>query len=135
MMLEKRKKKILIVEDDDSVRKTLALALSYMDHEPIEAKDGCEAVKKSVTENPALVLTEISLPGINGIEAARRIKQNPQTAAIPVVCYTFWKERELRKIAFDAGVSEYLVKPVGIQVLKRTIQKFTENSRKVGRRN
>ncbi|HTN71032.1 MAG TPA: response regulator [Methylomirabilota bacterium] len=129
-MREERKKKILIVEDNDSVRKTLALALSYMDHEPIEAKTGCEAVKKSVTENPALVLTEISLPGMNGIEAVRRIKQNPQTAAIPVVCYTVWKERALRKIAFEAGISEYLVKPVSIQVLKRTIQKLTENLRK-----
>ena len=129
-MRDKRKKKILIVEDNDSVRKTLALALSYMDHDPIEAKTGYEAVKKSVTEKPALVLTEISLPGIDGIEAARRIKQNPQTAAIPIVCYTVWKQRELRKIAFEVGVSEYLVKPVGIQVLKRTIQKFTENLRK-----
>src|SRR5215470_4362305 len=108
-MRDEQKKKILIVEDNESVRKTLALALSYMDHEPIEAKNGCEAVKKSVTEKPALVLTEISLPGINGIEAIKRIKRNPQTAAIPVVCYTVWKERELRKIALEAGVSEYLV--------------------------
>ena len=126
-MRDERKKKILIAENNDSVRESLALALSYMDHEPIEAKTGYEAVKKSVTEKPALVLTEISLPGIDGIEAARRIKQNPQTAAIPIVCYTVWKRTELRKIAFEAGISEYLVKPVGLQVLKRTIQKFTDD--------
>ena len=78
-------KKILVVEDGADVRSVVvALLTRICGYQAIEAANGNEAVAKAVSEEPDLILMDVSLPDISGIDAARAVKRNPKTAHIPI---------------------------------------------------
>jgi CheY-like chemotaxis protein len=87
-------KKILIVEDHPGVRRVLTLSLRLLGYEILEANSGSSGIAQTVSGNPDLVLVDLSLPDVNGIEMAKAIKQNPQTAEIPLVALSGHTERE-----------------------------------------
>lgn len=113
--------KILIVEDQVDHRLILALMLSRMSYQVIEAVDGQEGIDKAMTEAPDLIIMDLGLPGIDGIETAMRLKRNPKTAPIPVIAHTIWTEREHKNRALEAGMVGYLTKPTAPQVFKEAI--------------
>ncbi len=116
--------KILVVEDQVDHRTLLVLMLSRLKCEVIEAADGQEGIEKALAELPDLIIMDLMLPGIDGIQATVRLKQDPRTARIPVVAHTIWKEPEYKERALQAGVSEYLVKPTPPQVFHEIVQRF-----------
>jgi two-component system KDP operon response regulator KdpE len=118
-------KKILIIEDHAQMRAMLALTLRYMDYEPLEAEDGSAGIEKSVTEHPDLVLLDLGLPGISGLDTAKRIKDNPETGGIPIIAFTAWDQKEFETKTQEAGMAAYLQKPVSLTEIVGVIEMLT----------
>ena len=117
-------RKILVVEDDPDSRFILSAQVRLIGYEPIEAATAVDAIEKAVLEQPGLILMDLAMPGMTGIDAARTLKGNPSTARIPIIAYTAWDGDQWRTPALDAGMAHYLVKPVMPEKLKATIDKF-----------
>ena len=116
--------KVLIVEDQLDHRMILAVILSHLHYQVIEAADGMEGIDKAVTEAPDLIIMDLGLPGIDGLETTVQLKQNPKTAHIPVIAHTIWKEVEYRQKAHQAGIVEYLTKPTPPATFKHVLEKL-----------
>jgi len=107
-------KKILIVEDDDTVMNFETLELSHEGYLTITAKDGREALKKFEEENPDLILLDIMLPELNGIEVLRRIRKNSN---VPVILVTAKGETYDKVNGLNTGADDYISKPFAIEEL------------------
>ncbi len=116
--------KILIVEDHRDAREILKIQIQVIGYEVVEATNGEEALEKALAEQPDLIIMDIGLPGINGVEATTRLKGDPKTAAIPVVAYTAWPESVVREKAERAKVAAFLTKPTGPRQFKQIIEKL-----------
>lgn len=116
--------KILVAEDDSDGREMLAPQLRQFGYKIIEAANGYEVVEKALTEKPDLIIMDPGLRGMNGIKAAANIKQDTETAKIPVIACSGWVSHAYKETAFKAGVTAYLVKPVSPRLLKDVIEKL-----------
>jgi two-component system, cell cycle response regulator DivK len=118
-------KRILVVEDRDDTRTILVAILSRLcGYETIEAANGTEAIEKAASEKPDLILMDLDLPDISGIDAARAVKGNPETAHIPIIAQTAWSSRQWKSKVLKIGMADYLEKPVSIELMKATIERF-----------
>lgn len=104
-------KKILIVEDEESLLKLESILLSTRGYQVTGVKDGLAALMEIERENPDLVLLDIMMPGIDGFEVCRRIKDNPDTAGIPVVMLTAKKSTADQNRGAEVGADAYVTKP------------------------
>ena len=117
-------KKILIVEDHSDMRELLTWQIELMGYLPIPAKHGKEGVEKAVAEQPHLILLDIMMPGMDGWEAARTLRANPETKNIPILAATaLFRDSDLRS-CLDAGCNGYIVKPFTFQELQGKVQEF-----------
>jgi two-component system, cell cycle response regulator DivK len=117
--------RILVVEDRDDLRTILVATLRcFCGYETIEAANGAEAIEKAVAEKPDLILMDLDLPDISGIDAAKAVKENPNTAHIPIVAQTAWSSRQWKGKVLRMGMVDYLEKPVSMELMKATIEKF-----------
>jgi CheY-like chemotaxis protein len=127
-------KKILLVEDNaNDIELTLAaLEEHHLDNEVVVARDGAEALEYLYQtgafqgrppQNPVLILLDLKMPKIDGLEVLRRVKGDPQLAAIPVVVLTASREESDIVQAYQFGVNAYVVKPVAfdnfVEVVKQ----------------
>lgn len=104
--------RILVVDDDLWNRELLRDILTVQDHEVVEAGDGVDALEKMGSGDFDVVLLDVMMPRMNGIETCRRLKQDPKTAPIPVLMVTTLSEREQRLQGIAAGANDYLTKPI-----------------------
>jgi CheY-like chemotaxis protein len=104
--------KILIVEDNEMNRDVLLRRLTRRGFEVVIAVDGLEGVAAAERERPDLILMDVGLPGIDGLEATRRIKAVDGMKAIPVIALTAHAMADDRQKAIDAGCDDYDTKPV-----------------------
>src|SRR5579885_1748318 len=104
--------KILLVEDNEMNRDMLSRRLIRKGYEVVMALDGQEAVSMAAAEKPDLVLMDMSLPGLDGWEATRRIKAETGTARIPVIALTAHAMAGDREKALEAGCDDYDTKPI-----------------------
>lgn len=118
--------KILVVEDHPDSREILVFQLRHVGYEAIGAETAEEGIEKALVEGPDVVVMDLGLPGLDGIEATVRLKQNPQTAHIPVIALTAWGEQFHKEKALEAGMAEYLTKPARLQVIKDVIEKVLQ---------
>ena len=118
-------KRILIIEDHLQLRAMLALTLRHMDYEPLEAEDGYAGIEKTVAEHPDLVLLDLGLPGISGLDTAKMIKGNPQTGNIPIIAFTGWDPREFEAKSREAGMAAFFQKPVSLREIVKKIETLT----------
>ncbi len=109
--------KILLVEDNEMNRDMLARRLQKRGYEMLLAVDGLLAVEMTQKERPDLVLMDMSLPGLDGWEASRRLKSDPATAGIPIIALTAHAMAEDREKALAAGCNEFETKPVDLASL------------------
>jgi CheY-like chemotaxis protein len=109
--------KILLVEDNEMNRDMLSRRLERKGFNVIFALDGGAAVHMAGSENPALILMDMSLPVLDGWEATRRIKSNPVTQGIPIIALTAHAMSGDREKALEAGCEDYDTKPVDFQRL------------------
>lgn len=114
--------KILIVEDNETNLDMLSRRLTRLGFEIVAARDGLAGVEATRRERPDLVLMDMSLPEIDGWEATRRIKADPDTRAIKVIALTAHAMAEDRDRALEAGCDDYDTKPVELSRLLAKIQ-------------
>lgn len=105
------KKKILIVEDEESLLKLESILLTSKGYSVTGAADGVSALEQVVLIKPDLIVLDIMLPGMDGFEVCRIIKQNPETANIPVMMLTAKKSSQDCERGMAAGASAYVTKP------------------------
>ena len=111
-MIEKTPATILIVDDEPHNRKLLDTLLRHEGYLAISAATGEEALLSVAQHAPDLILLDVMMPGMNGYEVARRLKANPATSNTPIIMVTALIDRHARMTALDAGVEEFLTKPV-----------------------
>ncbi len=117
--------RILVVDDSNDVRSFLVLFLERCGgYETLEAASGEEAVEKAISGKPDLILMDIRLPDISGLEATKAIKNSPSAAQIPIIAFSALLSIEWKQKALKAGMVAYLQKPVMLKILMETIQKF-----------
>ena len=102
---------VLVVDDSTIVRVVLAECLESIGYAVIEATDGIEAIQQIRTYRPALVITDIVMPRMNGYELCRWIKSDPQTRGIPVMMCTIKDEEFDRYWGLKQGADAYIAKP------------------------
>ena len=115
-------KKILLIEDNELSRDMLSRRLQKRGYEVVTAVDGETGVAMARAEAPALILMDISLPGIDGLEATRRLRAAPETRPIPILALTAFAMPSDRDQAMAAGCDEFDTKPVEFQRLLQKIE-------------
>jgi two-component system cell cycle response regulator DivK len=114
--------KILLVEDNELNRDMLSRRLQRKGHEVLLAADGMQALLMAESETPDLVLLDMSLPVIDGWETARRLKESPTTAGVPLIALTAHAMAGDRERALAAGCDDYDTKPVDFPQLLTKIE-------------
>jgi CheY-like chemotaxis protein len=114
------KKKLLVADDSVAIR-TLITALMETEYHIVTANDGAEAVQKAVEEKPDLILMDIMMPNMDGIQATLQLKQNAKTKDIPVIMLTALSDSDSILTSYDYGADHYLVKPFDREALKKAI--------------
>jgi len=115
-------KRILVVEDHADIREMMSAYLTLNKYDVIEAADGYEAVEQALQHKPDLILMDIAMPVLDGINSTRAIRKIEELANIPILCLTafgdFYKERAKR-----AGCNEVLQKPIDFVMLDALLQR------------
>ena len=114
--------KILLVEDNEMNRDMLSRRLKRKGYEVVMAVDGQEGVNMATSESPAVILLDMSLPIMDGWEAARQLKANPDTKGIPILGLSAHAMTPDRDKAIAAGCDDYDTKPVDIKRLMGKIE-------------
>ena len=116
--------RILLVEDNDMNRDMLSRRLQRKGHEVLLAADGMQAILMAESETPDLILLDMSLPVIDGWEAAQRLKASPTTARVPIIALTAHAMTSDRDKALEAGCDGYETKPVELARLLEVMEKL-----------
>ncbi len=117
-------KRILVVEDQRDNRQIMRDLLTSAGYEVIEAVTGPEAVSMVSEKRPDLILMDIQLPGIDGLEATRQIKNKPGFDGVPIIAVTSYALSGDNVKAMDAGCDAYFAKPVSPRALLVKIKEF-----------
>jgi two-component system KDP operon response regulator KdpE len=110
---------ILVVDDEPQIRRVLRATLTAEGYAIVEARDGQEALTKFRSERPDLIILDMNMPGLDGVEACREIRSNSN---IPIIMLTVRSAEKDKVRALDAGADDYIVKPFGIQELMARIR-------------
>jgi two-component system, cell cycle response regulator DivK len=115
---------ILIVEDNEKNRRLVRDVLQFKGYETIETETGEEGVELARTRNPALVLMDIQLPGMDGISALKALRQDPATRAIRVMAVTASAMTQDRQTILAAGFDGYQSKPINVKGFLEAVQEL-----------
>ncbi len=116
---------ILVVEDNEKSMKLFRDLLQAKGYSTLEAGTGEAALELARLHIPALVLMDVQLPGIDGIEALARLRQDTRTASIPVLALTAQAMHGDRERFLEAGFADYLSKPVDVAELLRAVEQHS----------
>ena len=114
--------RILLVEDNEMNRDMLSRRLQRRGYEVVTAVDGESGIAMTRSESPALVLMDMSLPGVDGWEATRQLKADPATRTIPIIALTAHAMASDRDRALEAGCDDYDTKPIDLPRLLGKIE-------------
>ena len=118
-------KTILLVDDSATSRMhSRRLFGDQEDYEFISACDGQEGVEMALARNPSLILMDVEMPRMSGIDACKALRANPATRGIPIILLTMRSEDSTMKMGFDSGCTEYMLKPVNEEALTATLKKY-----------
>ena len=115
---------ILVVEDNERNLKLLRDVLEYAGYDVRVARTAEDGITSAVSEPPDLVLMDLQLPGVDGMEALRRLRESPRTADIPVVAVTAQAMKHDRERALDAGFNGYIEKPISVRIFPDQVRSF-----------
>jgi CheY-like chemotaxis protein len=116
-----RRPVVLLVEDSEPVRDAYAILLEESGYRVALAADGLAALQLVAETPPDLVLLDLGLPGVDGLQVIRALKSAPETSAIPILALTGTDDPSVRLTCLEAGCAEYLVKPFPTQLLLRAL--------------
>jgi PAS domain S-box-containing protein len=111
-------RRVLVVDDNHDAADSLGMLLQFLGAEVMVVHDGRAALDAMKTFQPAVVLLDLGMPGMNGLEVARRMREDPQTRAATLVALTGWGQREDRRRTHEAGFDYHLVKPADVSTLQ-----------------
>lgn len=117
-------KRVLMVDDEPDLIKVVHVRLAALGYEVIAANNGLEGLKKAEKEKPDLILLDVMMPRMDGLDVLRRLKDNPGTAAIPVLMLTATDDTESISRARDLGVKDYIVKPFNFDALLDSVKRY-----------
>ena len=113
---------ILLVDDEPTIRVLVRAALEGTGYRLLEAADGVSALQLARRERPDLVLLDIALPRLSGLEVCRRLKEDPATAAMPIFLLTGFVQKAERRAAEEAGAQGFIAKPFSPAALVARIE-------------
>jgi len=122
----------VIVEDHDTVRTALAWRLKRRGFEVFEAKGAEAGLEETRAREPHVVVMDLSMPGVDGYEATRSIRSDPETAHIPVVVLTAHGLVENERRAFEAGCDEFVIKGLDIEDLAELLRRHAAHGAGIG---
>ncbi|RKY62240.1 MAG: two-component system response regulator [Candidatus Latescibacterota bacterium] len=117
-------KSVLVVEDNPTNRELVVEVLQLLDVRVLQAEDASTGIALARSERPDLILMDISLPGMDGLEATRRLKADPETRNIPVVALTAHAMRWDEQRAREAGCDGFITKPIEVVSFSEYVQAF-----------
>jgi len=117
-------KRILVIEDNETNIYLIGFILRKNGHEVIEARTGEEGVELAIKDKPDLVLMDIQLPGIDGLEATKRIRESEADGTIPIIALTSYAMTGDREKALKAGCTGYIEKPINPDTFMNEIEKY-----------
>ena len=114
------KKKVLLVDDSNTVLMMEKMILAKGPFEIVTARDGLEAVAKSKSEKPDVILLDVMMPNLDGLSACAAIRAQAETADIPIIMVTTRGEEQSIETAFRNGCTDYVTKPInGVELLAK----------------
>jgi two-component system cell cycle response regulator DivK len=123
----KEKMRILYVEDNFENKLFVRRVIESMGHEMLEAETGLDSLTMAAEEMPDLILMDINIPGMDGLETTVKLKENPSLCHIPVVALTANAMKGDRERCLAAGCDGYMQKPVGVSDLRKQIQNYSSD--------
>jgi PAS domain S-box-containing protein len=111
-------RRVLVVDDNHDAADSLGLLLQFLGADVMVVHDGHAALAAIKTFKPAVVLLDLGMPGMNGLEVARRMREDPEARGITLVALTGWGQREDRRRTSEAGFDYHLVKPADVGMLQ-----------------
>ena len=123
-------KKILIVEDNPQSMRVVLMALKPHGYTLLQAADGEEALKIVASRNPALIIMDIQLPGMNGLEVTRRLRQMPAFSSVPIIAVTAYAMKGDEEKAIEVGCNAYLPKPINTRQLPGMIAEMLQRKKR-----
>ena len=118
------RKRILCIEDNDSNMRLVSRIVEGERHDFLPAVDGLTALAMARRERPDLILLDINIPGLNGLDLARQLKSDPNLASIPIIATTANVLLGDRERCLDAGCDEYLAKPLDVRELQMILRGY-----------
>jgi len=121
-------KKILVADDEEKIRKMICDYLGAVGYETVTAVDGIDAITQTVSENPDLIVLDIMMPGLDGFDSTRRIREKTD---VPIIMVTARAEEGDKLMGLDVGADDYIVKPFSLKELAariRAVLRRTEKS-------
>ena len=129
-ILIQKRKKILIAEDEGHIRRLIRAVLSRDSYDFAEAKDGAEALEKVSEEMPDLIILDLMMPKMDGLEASRQLKKNALTRRIPIIMLTAKGEMADKVVGIRAGADDYLTKPFEPRELRVRVRTFLDKEKR-----
>jgi CheY-like chemotaxis protein len=118
-------KRILLVDDSSTTRVAHRIATTRnTNYQVLCASDGREALEKAAAETPDLIMMDVAMPGMSGLEVCRELRKNPRTKGLPIILVTFRHEEQSIKDGYSSGCSDYLMKPVPERDLIRVLERY-----------
>lgn len=124
------KPSVLVIDDNADIR-SYVRGLLHTDYTVIEAADGSEGIRKAMKYVPDLIISDVMMPGIDGIECCRRLKSELQTCHIPVILLTVCSLDEQRIQGYDGGADSYISKPFSSQLLLARVRNLIDSHRRL----
>jgi len=112
---------VLVVDDNRDGAESLAMMLELLGNEVAMAHDGVEAVEKAGELRPEVILMDVGMPRLNGLDAARRIREQPWGRRMTIIALTGWGQEADRERSREAGCDGHLVKPVSLPDIERVL--------------
>lgn len=114
-------RRVLVVDDNQDSAETIAMLIELWGHQARIVHNGPAALAEAPEWRPQVVLLDIGLPGIDGYEVARRLRQEPAMAGVMLVAMTGYGQERDRRMSSEAGFDHHLVKPVDPEVLQKLL--------------
>ncbi len=119
-------KRILVVDDSMSALLSMQRCLTRIGYETILAENGVCAIEMIKEKSPDIILMDVLMPHMHGLECLQIIKADPDVRHIPVIMITSMSDSQIEIISLRAGASDFLKKPVNVEILKLRIEKILE---------
>lgn len=115
---------VLVVDDDEDIRDVVSLRLGVAGHNVVMAENGEDGLRQARECFPDLILLDIQMPRLNGIDVCRQLKADPDLAGIAVVLLTARGQEADVDRGFEAGAQDYIVKPFSLRELQTRVERF-----------